>query len=194
MFRAFSLYRLLGLSLLFSSCQTDYENLPTYDDRKQLQAVVEIPAGTNQPITYDAKTREFNSLAGRLVRFLPYPGNFGFIPSTSITAAQGGDDRPVDILVLAESQPSGTVLAVMPLGLLLLERDGLLDPKVIATPAKPSQQLLAATDFATFNQEYPVVKNILTQWFQHANPGQKVRIIGWKNEQYAEEYIRKRMK
>ena len=180
--------------ILLESCKTDYENLPTYNRHQQLQAVIEIPAGTNQLLKYDAKSREFQNTTGKAIRFLAYPGNYGFIPATQLAARRGGDDQPLDILVLAESQPSGTVTEVLLLGILLLERDGLLDPKVIAVPAQPSQRLISANDFTSFTQDYSAIKNILTQWFLHANPSQKVRLIGWKSELFAENYIRQSMK
>lgn len=195
MFRTRFFYGLIiGLAFNLAACQTKLEKLPAFTQKKYLQAVIEIPAGTNQPLKYDPKTHEFRNDGGQPIRFLPYPGNFGFIPSTRMGGERRGDEQPLDILVLAESQPSGTVLEVIPLGILLLERDNLLDPKVIAVPAKPTLQLITATDFVSFTKEYPVIKEIITQWFAHANPSQKVRILGWRNEQFAEEQVRKRMK
>lgn len=187
--------RFLGLGgILLSSCATNFENLPAYNAHRQLQAVIEIPAGTNQMLKYEAKTKEFKNTTGKEIRFLPFPGNYGFVPSTRVSGNRGGDDQPLDILVLAESEPSGTVQEVLPVGILQLERDGLLDPKIIAVPASPSQQIITATDLASLTRNYPAIKNILTQWFAHANPSQKVRIIGWQNEHAAEEYIRKVMR
>ncbi|QMU29928.1 inorganic diphosphatase [Adhaeribacter radiodurans] len=182
------------LALGVIACKTDYENLPAFTEKKYLQAVVEIPAGTNQVLKYDSKTQEFRNTTGQSIQFLPYPGNFGFIPSTKTPGEKAGDEQAMDILVLSESQPSGTVIEVLPIGMLLLERDGLPDPKVIAVPAKPTQQIMEATDYATLNRKYPAIKEIITQWFAHANPSQKVRILGWKNERYTEDEIRRRLR
>ena len=181
------------LTCVITACKTDYENLPAFTNKKFVQAVIEIPAGTNQLIKYEPKSQEFRNISGQSIRFLPYPGNYGFIPSTKTPGEKAGDEQALDILVLSENQPTGTVLEVLPLGILLLERDGLPDPKVIAVPAKPTQQIIDATDYATFNRKYPEIKEIITHWFAHANPGQKVRILGWKNEHYTEEHIRRRM-
>lgn len=184
----------LSLLVLLSACKTDYENLPAFNQKKYLQAVIEIPAGTNQQLQYNPKSHEFRNASGHTIRFLPYPGNYGFIPSTRMPGERRGDEQPMDILVLAESQPSGTVLEVIPVGILYLERDNLPDPKIIAVPAKPSLQIIDATDYTSFNRDYPVIKQMLTQWFTHANPSQKVRILGWKDEQIAEEQVRKHMR
>ncbi len=183
----------LLVSVVLAGCKTDYQNLPAFTERKYLQAVVEIPAGTNQLITYSVKDQEFKNITGQTIQYLPFPGNYGFIPSTKTTGEKAGDEQAIDILVLSESQPSGSVLEVSPIGILLLERDGLPDPKVIAVPAKPTQQIISAEDYATFNQNYPEVKEMISKWFEHANPSQKVRILSWKNEKYAEDFIRRHL-
>ena len=88
--------------LLLTGCQTDYASLPTYTPRKQLQAVIEVPAGSATTIRYNRETKAFepDKQAGqvRIVDFLPYPANYGFIPSTE-TNAQA---KPLKIFV-----PSG---------------------------------------------------------------------------------------
>lgn len=181
------------ISFGITACKTDYENLPAFTERKYLQAVVEAPAGTNQVIKYNSKNQEFQNVRGQVIRYLPYPANYGFIPSTKTSGEKAGDEQAIDILVISESQPSGTVMEVIPIGILLLERDGLPDPKVIAIPAKPTQQIITVDSYATFQTDYPEIKDIITKWFRHANPSQRVRILGWKNEQYTEEFIRRHL-
>src|SRR5690606_28025741 len=77
---------LLLLLALLASCQTDYASLPTYNAKKQLQAVIEVPAGSAIKHHYNQQTKTFEAeqQAGqdRIISFLPYPANFGFIPST----------------------------------------------------------------------------------------------------------------
>ncbi|SMB97097.1 Inorganic pyrophosphatase [Hymenobacter roseosalivarius DSM 11622] len=184
---------LIGLSV--AGCQTDYTELPTFSaERKLLQAVIEVPAGTNLERRYDPATHEFapQQRAGkdRVLEFLPYPGNYGFVPGTN--TATGG---PLPVLVLAESQPTGTVLEVLPLGLLLLDNAGALERVVLAVPARPSQQILRETStWAAFIQRYPAAHQILRLWFQQrASPG-TIRIMGWKDEQAAVEQVRSVMR
>jgi inorganic pyrophosphatase len=186
-------------SFLFSigvvGCQTDYAELPTFSaERKLLQAVVEIPAGTNHERRYDAATHEFVSQqrAGKdkVLEFLPYPGNYGFVPGTSTASGS-----PLPVLVLAESQPIGTVLEVLPVGLVLLDNAGTLERVVVAVPARPSQQILPhVTNWADFTRLYPSAQQILRLWFQQrAAPG-TIRIMGWKDEQAAIEHVRSVMR
>ena len=62
--------------------------------------------------------------------FIPlshYPGDYGFIPST---LSEDGD--PLDVLVLVDSPSfSGCVMAVRPIGLLLMLDQGVPDEKVL---------------------------------------------------------------
>lgn len=186
---------MLVLSLGVVGCQTNYAELPTFSpERKLLQAVIEVPAGTNLEQRYNPATREFapQQHAGKdvVVEFLPFPGNYGFVPGTSTATGQ-----PLPVLVLAESQPAGTVLEVVPIGLVVLDQAGVLERVVLAVPARPSQQILPqATTWAGFTQFYPAAHQSLRLWFQHRTAPGTVGIMGWKDEQAAAEYIRRVMR
>ncbi|MER2996099.1 inorganic diphosphatase [Pontibacter populi] len=185
----------LLITLLLYSCQTDYATLPTYSGARQLQAVIETPAGSSQSVIYNLRTKEFanEKLAGkdRILQFLPYPGNYGFIPSTEV----GANGRGLSTLVLAERAESGTVMEVLPIGTIMLEKpSGDLYPVIISVPARPSERTIKATNFKSLTIEHPVVKNILQQWFvNHTYPNQ-FKFVGWKDEQFAEKEIQRWMK
>lgn len=188
----------LGAALLLAGCKTDYANLPAFSATRQLQAVIEIPAGSAHQYKYDPETHEFpvEKEAGqdRIIRFMPYPVNYGFIPSTLLDKSRGGDGDPLEVLVLGESRETGTIMEVLPLGVLLLETAGDLQYKVLAVPAKPSERLIEATDFEELSTKYPAVKKILETWFLNYNPTEHARLMGWKDEKFAEELVRKWMK
>lgn len=183
-----------------AGCHTDYAQLPTFSaERRLLQAVVEIPAGTNHEQVYDVPTKQFRRIqrAGqdRQVEFLPYPGNFGFVPGTRTAPVPGfPGGRPLGVLILAESQPQGTVVEVLPVGMLLLDNVGQLESVVLAIPARPSQQILPeTTTWAGFTRHYPAAKEILRLWFQHRGGPGEVRVVGWKDEKFAQQQIRAAM-
>ena len=46
----------------------------------------------------------------RIVNFLPYPANYGFIPSTFMDKKKGGDGDALDILLISEHMVTGTVV------------------------------------------------------------------------------------
>ena len=177
------------------SCTPQYEELPTFSaERKLLQVVVEMPAGTNHAYRYDPISHDFVPVrrAGLelVVEFLPCPGNQGFIPGTRLGAAA----TPLAALVLTEAQPAGTVLEVSPIGLLTLDDNGVLKPIVLAVPARPSQQILP--EVATWQDlisRYPGAQEVMRQWFLHQGRPGEVRIVSWKNEKAAEQQVRDAM-
>ena len=96
----------------------------------EVNVVIEVPIG-GEPIKY-----EMDKEAGTLVvdRFLyttmRYPGNYGFIPHTL-----SGDGDPCDVLVAnTRAIVPGAVIAVKPVGVLVMEDDGGQDEKIIAVP------------------------------------------------------------
>ena len=191
---SYTLLLLLG-TLLLISCQTDYATLPTYSGARQLQTVVETPAGSSHTVKYNRKTKAFENdkEAGqdRVIRFLPYPGNYGFIPSTEV----GTNGRGLSTLLLSDRAEAGTVIEIIPVAALLLEKpNGDLYPVIISVPARPSARTVDATDLATLSRKYPAVKSILQQWFMHHNHSYPLKYIGWKDEQFAEKEIQRWMK
>ncbi|WP_347157871.1 inorganic diphosphatase [Pontibacter chitinilyticus] len=185
---------LFPLLALLSACKTDYANLPTYSANKQLQAVIETPAGSSQPLRYDRQTKAFVPVkeAGKeqVIAYLPYPANFGFIPSTEVSSSGEG----LEVLVLAGSREPGTVLEVIPLGVLQLETAGELEHIIVAIPARPSEQTIATADFSSFSRQYPTVKYMLQTWFAHHNPTARTNFVGWRDNRFADEEIQRWMK
>jgi len=194
-----SFYLLFSIILTGSflvGCQTNLKELPTFSDNKQLQMVVVTPAGSNLIQEYDEQKKKFiPARQTRLVQkinFLPLPGNLGFIPSTQ--SGIGETTNPLEIVVITESQPAGTVQEVIPIATVLLDIAGELKYMVIAVPARPSARFIEATDLVSFTQNYPAARQILHQWFLHLLPKKQVRIAGWKDEQFTEALIRKQMR
>ena len=92
------------------------------DEDDNVLAVIETPRGTRTKLTYDEKLGAF-AVTKVLPQGMTFPFDFGFIPST-----KGGDDDPVDVLVLMdEALPTGTVVATRLVGVIeaeQTERDG----------------------------------------------------------------------
>jgi inorganic pyrophosphatase len=96
----------------------------------EVNVVVEVPVG-GEPIKY-----EMDKAAGTLVvdRFLytamRYPGNYGFIPHTL-----SDDGDPCDVLIANQRGiVPGAVMAVRPVGVLLMQDEAGGDEKIIAVP------------------------------------------------------------
>lgn len=186
-------YILSALTIGLAACngplqRPDYKTLPTYTDTG-INMVVEIPAGANLKLEYDEARKDFaaETIDGkpRTVDFLPYPGNYGFIPSTYMSREAGGDGDPLDVLLISSSQPTGSVLSIRPIGMLELMDRGELDTKIIAVPTDSSLQVIDAENFQDLLIRYDGARRIIETWFlQYKGIGQ-TELKGWRDEQDA---------
>ena len=174
------------------SCNEKSHNLyelSTYSKSGSLQCVIEIPAGTNKKYEINTHTGEFEidqrNGKDRIINFLGYPGNYGFIPSTYSNPALGGDGDALDILVISESVPTGTVLEVIPIGKLLLNDDGELDDKIVAIPANPLKRTITDTTFASFKANQLEALVFIESWFFSYDRSARITSKGWENEKKA---------
>ncbi|MCB0559569.1 MAG: inorganic diphosphatase [Lewinellaceae bacterium] len=193
-FLSLSILSLLGCVGRNAETVKDYEHLPTYTEQG-INVVVEIPAGTNHKIEYDKEKKVFvvdqRNGKDRIIDFLPYPGNYGFIPSTYMDSALGGDGDALDVLVIGESVPKGTVMAVKPIAALLLMDEGEEDTKIIAVPADPQLRVMKADNFQDFSITYDGAKHIIETWFLYYDGLGTAESKGWKDGQYAMKEIEK---
>lgn len=192
------LLTLFLFALTLASClQKDLAVISAHSRNHFLQAVVEIPAGTNHKIEYDRHSKEFmvNKKNGRdrIIDFLPYPGNYGFIPSTYMDPAKGGDGDALDVLIIAESYPTGTVMEIIPIAVLLLTDSNEIDHKIIAIPADLDKRIIRATNFKEFNANYPQAKAIIQDWFLNYKGGDEIEFDEWKDERFAKKEIERWM-
>lgn len=176
------------------SATANYNGLNAIADGA-LQAVIEIPAGTNHKMEYDPQAGAFlNDRLNeqeRVIDFLPYPGNYGFIAGTLLDKAQGGDGDPLDVLVIAEAMPTGTVVRVVPIAALLLKDKGELDTKIIAIPADENLQVLKAKNFIDFMLRYDQAKLIIEQWFMAYKGQGAMEFLRWEDDRYAWSEVKK---
>ncbi len=170
-------------------------HLPSFSASGYLHAVIEIPAGTNQKYELCKESGllrpDLREGKPRVVSFLPYPANYGFIPSTLMDRSRGGDGDPLDVLVLAEAQPRGSLLEVLPVGLMLLEDGGELDHKVLAVPAQRELRIIPVSTWAEFQAQYSVIRHILELFFLYYDGLGVMKLLGWGNEQAALAEIKK---
>lgn len=163
-----------------------YSNVKTFSKDNLLQMVVEIPAGTNKKIEYDEGLNSFlidkRDGVGRIVNFLPYPGNYGFIPSTKMDKERGGDGDPLDVLLISESIDTGTIISVIPIGLLVLKDSNEIDTKIIAIPAEDKLRVINATSYYDLNKDYSALMDIIKLWFTSYKSNSLVEFIEWGNE------------
>jgi len=167
----------------------DHLALPSFAANGMLQAVIEIPAGTNTKYEYNKQKLEFqpDMRDGKLrrVNFMSYPVNYGFIPSTCMDKPRGGDGDPLDVLLLAEHTTTGSVVEIVPIGLLLLKDLGELDHKVLAIPANPDLRIINASNWHEFQCDYSAIRHILEQFFLYYDGLGTMTLMGWGDEKAA---------
>jgi inorganic pyrophosphatase len=159
-----------------------------YKKGDEYQILVEIPTGTREKWEVNDKTGhiewEFRDGKPREVKFLGYPGNYGFIPQTL-----SGDNDPLDIIVLSEAVERGSIQKVKIIGMLKLSDGGESDNKVIAI-----------TDNGVFDKidsiaemlvKKPTVIPIIKLWFEgYKKPGKMV-FLGYEDKKKTIKYIEK---
>ena len=148
--------------------------------------IIEIPAGTNKKLEYDYESNTFpadiKNGYERIINFLPYPGNYGFVQSTRMARARGGDGDALDILLLSEHLPTGIIIEFLPIGILVLQDSGEKDSKIIAVPIDESLRILNIKNFKELNTEFLGIKNLIQLWFLGYKRSDAVQIIAWEDE------------
>lgn len=152
----------------------------------EVNVVIEVPIG-GEPIKY-----EFDKISGALVvdRFLytpmRYPGNYGFIPKT---LSEDGD--PCDVLVAnSRALLPGAVIAVRPIGVLVMQDEAGPDEKVIAVPVKRLTQRYDGILEATHLPE--ITLRQIEHFFTHYKDLERakwVKIVRWSDAAEAKAFI-----
>jgi len=142
-------------------------SVPARNADGSVNALVEIPAGTDAKWelrkTDGALVWEIQDGRPRVVRFLPYPVNYGMVPRTLLAAEDGGDGDPLDVLVLGSALPRGSIARVHLVGVLRMLDQGERDDKILAvTPGSPFADV---RDIGELDARFPGATAILQTWF-----------------------------
>ncbi len=163
-----------------------------YNSAGELQAVIEIPAGTNEKWEVNKKTGkiERDSINGfpRTIDYLGYPANYGFVPQTLLSKESGGDGDPLDAIILGKVNPRGTVVSCKVIGILRLTDQGEQDDKLILVDLKSS--IAKVETLEELETLYPNVLTIIRDWFlNYKGPGKMIS-QGYANKNQAETIIK----
>ena len=184
--------------LILWSCKPalpDISQLNAFNENGQIQAVVEIPAGTHLKLEYDKENNEIrpdqNNGEDRVIDFLAYPANYGFVPGTIMNENSGGDGDPLDVFIIGKQLTSGTVLAIRPIGLLKVKDAGELDYKVIAVPVDAALNVIKVDKFSDFMTDYYMAQQIIQSWVIGYKGLGQTAFMGWEDEIAAQKMIEK---
>ena len=152
----------------------------------EVNVVVEVPVG-GEPIKY-----EMDKASGALVvdRFLytsmRYPGNYGFIPHTL-----SDDGDPCDVLIANQRGiVPGALVAVRPVGVLLMQDEAGGDEKIVAVPVSRLTRRYENVHNYTDLPDITIMQ--IQHFFEHykdLEPGKWVKLKGWADAATARKMI-----
>ncbi len=167
------------------------DGYPTLAGNGLVNVVVEIPAGTNEKWEVDKTTGalhwEHEDGKPRVIQYLAYPANYGFIPRTSLPRGRGGDGDPLDVLLLGSQIERGTLVRARPIGVLRLIDDGDRDDKILAV--RTSALFSDVVDLETFESRYPRAGLIIETWFTNYKGPGRVTSAGFGDAAAAMEVV-----
>ncbi|MCB9965064.1 MAG: inorganic diphosphatase [Rhodospirillales bacterium] len=153
---------------------------------EEVNMIVENPMG-GLPVKYEL---DKDSGALEVDRFIHtpmfYPGNYGFIPHTL-----SDDGDPVDVIAIGQLPViPGAVMAVRPVGVLLMEDEGGQDEKIVARPIDKLFPYHA--NIHDYMDIQPILREQIEHFFTHYKDLEKskwVKVSGWANADRARELI-----
>jgi len=149
---------------------------------------IEIPAGTKEKWEVNKLTGKLSiqetKKGKRIIDFISYPGNYGFIPQTV-----AGDGDPIDVIDLDQSGIRGSTISVKIIGGLFFKDKKETDIKLVGINPKGSFKKI--NDINELLYERPSIIEILKLWFLHYKKPGKMVFIKYLNKSEAEKIIEK---
>jgi len=157
-----------------------------------INVVIEIPTGTTAKWEVDKTDGylkwEFKKGKPREVKFLGYPGNYGMVPKTLLPKSMGGDGDPLDVLVISESVPRGSVVQAKLIGILKMLDDGDQDDKLIAVPA--NTPFFEINSIKELDERFEGISKIIEIWFSRYKGKGKMVSNGYDGPEEAENVLK----
>ncbi len=192
--------------LLFTACkdtknshqnETDTLNylhdISAFTTDSLVQVVIEIPAGSNQKWEVNKETGqiEWEQLTPdsmRIIDYLAYPANYGFVPQTLLSKDAGGDGDPVDVFVLGPSIAREQVVKVRIVGIIHMLDAHESDSKLLAVDVhNPGFDVIS---FEMLQNNYPGAVDIIRIWLLNYKGKGGIEIISVKDEKDAFHYLK----
>ncbi len=152
----------------------------------EVYAIIENPMG-GDPVKYELDKETGVIFVDRFLHTaMQYPGNYGFIPKTL-----SGDGDPVDVLVIGQTPVMpGCVMAVRPIGVLMMEDEAGMDEKIIAVPADKLHPYHA--DVRSIHDLRPILREKIEHFFSHykdLEKGKWSKVARWGDVEEAKRMI-----
>ena len=169
------------------------KDFPTYSVDSLVNVVIEIPAGCNQKWETNKETgylewEKINQDSLRMIDYLPYPANYGFVPQTLSDKQDGGDNDPLDVFVFGSRIERGKVVQTRIIGVIEMLDNGEHDDKLIAIPSSTHWKNIKS--LSELEKDYPGVLDILTTWLSNYKGRNKIKVTSVKDEQHARKILK----
>ena len=173
---------------------TDFlHGIAAFTSDSLVNVVIEIPAGTTQKWEVNKETGQLewervNPDSLRIIDYLAYPANYGFVPQTLLPETTGGDGDPVDVFVLGPSIAREQIVSVRIIGIIHMLDDHESDSKLLAVST--DNKGLNAGSLEMLVTNYPGVMEILRIWLSHYKGPGRIEILSVQDEKHAIRYLR----
>jgi inorganic pyrophosphatase len=166
----------------FASPHDFLSDFSAVNDDGTVNVVIEIPAGTTAKweVTEPEGRLEWETDDGkpRVVMYLGYPGSYGMVPRTLLPGISGGDGDPLDVIVLGDAQPRGSVVRAKIVGVLRLVDGGETDDKLLAV--LEGSPLYEVADLQELESSFAGVTTIVETWFENYKGPDEVESLGFE--------------
>jgi inorganic pyrophosphatase len=158
-----------------------------------VNVVIEIPAGTRQKWEVNKETgqiewEQVTPGSFRVINYLPYPANYGFVPQTMLPKSSGGDGDPVDVFVLGSSISREKIVKVRIVGIIHILDDNESDSKLLAV--NTSEAGFDINSHEMLINKYPGIVEIIRLWLMNYKGANKVKILSVNDEKDAFQYLK----
>ena len=145
------------------------------DAPNYVNVIIEVPMNAD-PVKYEMDKESGAIFVDRFIATpMYYPCNYGFIPHT---LSQDGD--PADVLVISDCPIiPNAVIAVKPIGVLIMEDEKGMDEKILAVPAKKLNSIYEKIEDISELPEGLV--NKIKHFFEHYKDLEKGKWVKVKN-------------
>jgi inorganic pyrophosphatase len=182
----FSLMTLISFTSMGKSNINLINDYPAKVGNNLINVVVEIPAGTSEKWEVAKPNGQlalnYKKNKPRIIKYLPYPFNYGMIPNTL-----GGDGDSLDAIVIGNSIKRGEVVQVKVIGVLRLLDKGQQDDKIITI--SQNSPLYFIENISQLNKKFPGVTQIIQTWFKNYKGNKKIKIQRFSGKKKADSII-----
>ncbi len=179
---------------IISNAQSSEKNyisdFETYNNDNSVNVVVEIAAGSSKKKTVSPDgfniVQEYKSGSERVINYLPYPFNYGFLPKTLESFKSGGDGDALDVILIGRSVEEGSIVKSKVIGIIYMIDKNEIDNKILATTFDKTFE--SVNSINDLKKNFPGIIEIVQIWLENYKGG-FIEITNIQGRKNANNYI-----